>query len=567
MNLSKKLLLALAGASISAPLAAPAQEVASLNGSAAINDYMQQQDVDRFRAWESKNQVTSVNQFSDVQPTDWAYQALSNLVEKYGCVAGYPNGKFKGGNAMTRYEAAALLNACLDRISEVTDELQKLLNEFDSELTVLTSRVDGLESKVGQLQAQQFSTTTKLRGEVSFVIAGAPNFNSNAVTNTAAVAAVRGVTLNAARTALVACNAGTTGCIGGSAATAARTAKPNATTFNYDARLAFDTSFSGKDLLRTRLRSGNFSSLPFGSGSQVFKLDKAEQSQGTGTSSNVWIDRLFYTFPVGDEIKLTAGALVRNTEILTFIPSAYKADILDFFNLAGVSGTYNKATGAGFGFNWKQKVAKGKPFLVFDANYVAQTGTVNGFENSTIGAFDSDSAINVLTQFGVRGPNYGAAIAYRYGSPNSALRDANLANSVVVSGKSLNGVSIAGFWEPLDSGWVPSISAGYGYYEGGTGLTATSTTTITTQSWMVGLQWKDVLLKGNNAGFAFGQAPFSTDSGLGVSSSQSMMYEFFYKYQVSDNISVTPAIFWVNDYQRNAGSYTWGGVIQTTFRF
>ena len=172
MNLSKKLLLALAGASISAPLAASAQEVASLNGSAAINDYMQQQDVDRFRAWESKNQVTSVNQFSDVLPTDWAYQALSNLVEKYGCVAGYPNGKFKGGNAMTRYEAAALLNACLDRISEVTDELQKLLNEFDSELTVLTSRVDGLESKVGQLQAQQFSTTTKLMGEVSMILGG-----------------------------------------------------------------------------------------------------------------------------------------------------------------------------------------------------------------------------------------------------------------------------------------------------------------------------------------------------------------------------------------------------------
>jgi len=565
MNLSKKLLLALAGASISAPLAAPAQEVASLNGSAAINDYMQQQDVDRFRAWESKNQVTSVNQFSDVQPTDWAYQALSNLVEKYGCVAGYPNGKFKGGNAMTRYEAAALLNACLDRISEVTDELQKLLNEFDSELTVLTSRVDGLESKVGQLQAQQFSTTTKLRGEASFVIGGTPDFNTQAV---GAVKEVKGTQFNADGTVafdkgkIKTCTPGSANCLGGTAEV--KGSRPNNTTFNYDVRLAFDTSFTGKDLLRTRLRSGNFSSLPFGSGSQVFKLDKAEQSQGTGTSSNVWIDRLFYTFPVGDEIKLTAGALVRNTEILTFIPSAYKADILDFFNLAGVSGTYNKATGAGFGFNWKQKVAKGKPFLVFDANYVAQTGTVNGFENSTIGAFDSDSAINVLTQFGVRGPNYGAAIAYRYGSPNSALRDANLANSVVVSGKSLNGVSIAGFWEPLDSGWVPSISAGYGYYDGGTGIaSATSTTTITTQSWMVGLQWKDVFLKGNNAGFAFGQAPFSTD----VAASQSMMYEFFYKYQVSDNISVTPAIFWVNDYQRNAGSYTWGGVIQTTFRF
>merc|ERR1711939_355032 len=74
-----------------------------------------------------KDQVTSVTQFSDVYPTDWAYQALSNLVEQYGCVAGYPNGTFRGGRAMTRYEAAALLNACLDRITEVTDEVKGLV--------------------------------------------------------------------------------------------------------------------------------------------------------------------------------------------------------------------------------------------------------------------------------------------------------------------------------------------------------------------------------------------------------------------------------------------------------
>ena len=85
----------------------------------------------------SSEQVTSVTQFSDVQPTDWAYSALSNLVERYGCVAGYPNGTFRGGRAMTRYEAAALLNACLDRVTEVTDELKRLLKEFDAELAVL----------------------------------------------------------------------------------------------------------------------------------------------------------------------------------------------------------------------------------------------------------------------------------------------------------------------------------------------------------------------------------------------------------------------------------------------
>ena len=206
--------------------------------------------------YSSQEQVTSISQFSDVQPTDWAYGALSNLVERYGCVAGYPNGTFGGGRAMTRFEAAALLNSCLDRVTEVTDELRRLMTEFKSELAVLKGRVSGLEAKVGKLEATQFSTTTKLKGEASFILGGVPGYT------------------------------GSTGTVAGN------------TAFNYDLRLNLDTSFTGKDLLRTRLRSGNFSSAPFGSSSSLFKLDKAETSQGTGTSSNVWLDRLYYQFPV-----------------------------------------------------------------------------------------------------------------------------------------------------------------------------------------------------------------------------------------------------------------------------
>jgi len=86
----------------------------------------------------------------------------TSLIERYGCVAGYPDGTFKGGRAMTRFEAAALLNACLDRVTEVTDELKRLMAEFEKELAVLKGRVDGLEAKVNTLEAQQFSTTTKL---------------------------------------------------------------------------------------------------------------------------------------------------------------------------------------------------------------------------------------------------------------------------------------------------------------------------------------------------------------------------------------------------------------------
>lgn len=66
-------------------------------------------------------QVTSVSQLKDVQPTDWSYAAISNLVSRYGCVAGYPKGDFKPGEPASRAELAALVNACIDRISEFQD--------------------------------------------------------------------------------------------------------------------------------------------------------------------------------------------------------------------------------------------------------------------------------------------------------------------------------------------------------------------------------------------------------------------------------------------------------------
>merc|ERR1711939_318406 len=121
----------------------------------------------------SDEQVTSISQFSDVYPTDWAYQALANLIERYGCVAGYPNGTFGGNRAMSRYEAAALLNACLDRVTEMTDEIKRLVKAFEKELAIVKARVDGLEAKVGELEATQFSATTKLAGKVRFVMGSA----------------------------------------------------------------------------------------------------------------------------------------------------------------------------------------------------------------------------------------------------------------------------------------------------------------------------------------------------------------------------------------------------------
>ncbi|MEH2066698.1 MAG: iron uptake porin [Nostoc sp.] len=122
-------------------------------------------------------QVTSVSQLKDVQPNDWAFAALQSLVERYGCIAGYPDSNYRGNRALTRYEFAAGVNACLDRINELIAtatsdlvrredliKLQRLQSEFAVELASLQGRVDSLEAKTAEIQANQFSTTTKLSG-------------------------------------------------------------------------------------------------------------------------------------------------------------------------------------------------------------------------------------------------------------------------------------------------------------------------------------------------------------------------------------------------------------------
>ena len=267
MKLFQKLLLAPAALGLLAPVAANAADV----NIAGLSQYG------------TEEQVTSITQFSDVQPTDWAYQALSNLIERYGCVAGYPNGTYRGNRAMTRYEAAALLNACLDRITEVTDELKRLMKEFERELAVLRGRVDGLEARVGELEATQFSTTTKLRGQATFVLGG-NSFSGTSSQNSA-------LPFNANY----------------------NKANYGATVFNYDVRLNFDTSFTGKDLLRTTLRADNFygqngvGASPYSAG-----LTFLEVATNAPTQNNVVeVNRLFYNFPLGKSFSVNVGARVR----------------------------------------------------------------------------------------------------------------------------------------------------------------------------------------------------------------------------------------------------------------
>ena len=107
------------------------------------------------------------------------------------------------------------------------------------------------------------------------------------------------------------------------------------------------------------------------------------------------------------------------------------------------------------------------------------------------------------------------------------------------------------------------------------------------QSWFAGLQWDDVLSKGNSLGFAIGQPTFATSLSLAPVNAQAtyagtlaalntaatnniygiptttpqdggVVMEAWYKWQVTDNISITPGVFWLS---RPLGQLTPGGAV------
>lgn len=206
-------------------------------------------------------QFTPITQLSDVQPTDWAYQALQSLVERYGCIVGYPDSTFRGQRALTRFEFAAGVNACLDRISALlaastadlaTKEdlatLQRLQEKFAAELAALRGRVDTLEARTAELEANQFSITTKLAGNGYFTVSDV--FGDDV-------------------------------------------GEGNNTVFQYRSRLIFTTSFFGEDQLGVILQAGNYErfSQP---GNEVRLAGEAS------TDGNIVLDTLNYIFPIGD---------------------------------------------------------------------------------------------------------------------------------------------------------------------------------------------------------------------------------------------------------------------------
>lgn len=488
------------------------------------------------QAAHAADELISADGIGDVQPGDWAYQALAELGRQHGCRAATDlvgERNLAPARPLTRAEAAALLQTCLPSVQRPTDASQRLLALFADELAQLKGREQQVSRTLEQLSAQAFSATTRLSIE-SFWVAGGNSYSGNAIntaTNTYAIP-VNGSNDNYRL--------------------------PNGVSFNYDVRLNFSTSWTGKDLLYTRLRSGNF--FPSSGFGNYPNLNMAILDAAYGSSSIVLIDRLYYRFPIGNSVSVMVGPRLRNTEILGFRPQAYDG-ILDFFTLAGAPTVYNKANGAGAGFSWKQSVPKGRPYWIGAISYVAELGNVGDPAYGSL--FSANGANNVNLQLGGRGNNWALAAGYRYGT---CLTDSRSGTALVMAigtlycnwyapgnNASSHSISLGGYWQPMNNGWWPAISLGWGYSSWNQSAELVSdprdsAVVSATQSWAAMVQWNNVAGRGNAAGLAVGQGTMATALRSGATPADSnFAFEGWYRFRVSDAISITPALFYLSN--------------------
>ncbi len=496
-------------------------------------------------------QVTSVSQLSDVQPTDWAFQALQSLVERYGCIAGYPDGTYRGNRALTRYEFAAGLNACLDRVNELITAatsdlvrredlatLQRLQQEFTAELAILGGRVDALSAANAELEANQFSTTTKLNGEAVFGVAGIITGQN-----------VDGGDLN------------------------------DSTVFAYRARLELNTSFTGNDLLFTRLSSGNFAGF-----STVTGTPEGELAFTQDDDNNIGLEVLEYIFPIGQStevyIAAVGGAFDDFSDTVNVLDGDGGSGALSAFGTRNP--IYYLGDGAGIGL--RQQLG----LLELSLGYLAGEGN-DPAEGS--GLFSGP--YSAIAQLVVK-PTERLKIGLTY------INSYNADDTGTGSGRTNFSRFDDAFFEEIDipAFSVPTASNSYGvelswqlsdnFVLGGwAGYTNTSILStagglfdrghLDIWNYAVTLGFPDLGKEGNLLGFVVGMEPKTTDSTISSSNPDidvnadedtSLHVEGFYQFQMTDNIAITPGVIWITAPGFNAeNDDIVVGTVRATFTF
>ncbi len=565
-KLSAKLLIATVALTTVTSISECAQaEISTTKSSESAAIQKMNQDMDEsLSSTKTSENVTAVSQLSDVRPTDWAFTALQSLVERYGCIAGYPDRTFRGKQATTRYEFAAGLNACLDKINEIISAgladkvskddlatLQKLQEEFVAELTTLRGRVDALDAKTAKLEEQQFSTTTKLFGQAIFGLQGRTN-NSPSIFGEKTP------------------DTGTN------------------LTFGGNVQLSLLTQFSRRNVLLTGLSIGNISSAATGNSGFNNTFTRLGYESFTGATGNtVVLSDLTYRSLVTDNLAVIVGPLGVSPITVFRGPDRYQSagqgSVSLFAQRNPILGLGN--TKGGVGFDWQ--VGKDASLQGVYSAGTPQTASGNG------GLFGGNYTLGAQFVFAPVNP---VDIALYY--LNSYTSNSTLGRLGTGVGDDVVAINALGGAVPVNTNafgstvnWKISPKLNFGGWVGFTNSTVNGLTgSVQTFNWMSYLTFPDLFREGSLGGFYVGQLPKITGSSLsgnsnvpdylgnplsatsgaanGGQSTATTQVEMFYRYRLSSNISITPAlIFLFNPGNRVGSDTTTIGVLRTTFNF
>lgn len=531
----------------------------------------------------STAQMVNVSELRDVQPTDWAFEALRNLAERYGCVIGYPDGTFRGDRPLSRWEFAAGLNACLNTIealiqssqaiaSEDVEIIRLLAEEFQTELIGIGTRVDNLETRVSVLEEQQFSTTTKLSGLSIFYLSGAwPSGD---------IKAEGANVFNAFNPPRDENNDPRTRIIDDT---------PSAT-FSYLTWIDFNTSFNGRDNLIVQFAAGNgnapanelLSAGFFNSSGTPFMLQA-----GAPTNNTVAIRELSYRFSPVDNLQVIVGPRINvyryfdNNNFTFFLNGA------ESFNSSGSTQFSPIDRGSGLVLVWDIN-----DMFSFSTGYV---GNNTEFLPAAIGSSASDpnrglfgGTYNIMAELNIS-PVDNVNLRFHY--TRSRLEPNPFSGYIggAIGEPIPYGLADDGFGGELRHGfanlylfnfdWLIVEKFGvFGRYSwGSTNITPRNPElnqgTINSQSLQLGFSVLDLGKPGARATFSY-LIPYSIVSGrrflLSGGGDGAVQYEIEanYYYPINDNIAIVPSfyvIFNANNFSSNDPIYVTN--LRTQFQF
>ncbi|MDC3093552.1 porin [Prochlorococcus sp. AH-716-M10] len=378
---------------------------------------------------------------------------------------------------------------------------------FANELAQVNEKIDGLETQLNEFQAGSFSDTTTFDGKVNFTV-GALSYDG----------------------------------------TGTDTVSNEAALFQYMWQGNLNTSFTGDDNLYVRLKTGNASS---------WTKDKDHGtylSSSKGNSDVLKVDKIWYSFPVGESNTVFIGPKIENYYMHGTTPSIYKP-VLKAFTLGGNAAAYGASTDTGAGWAYKADNGFAVSSNIGTKSKTTQKDSDDNYIES--GLLTNESKTSWATQIGLTKEQYSvsAMVNLKYNDWgdsyfSTATGDDRNENST--------NYGLRAWWRPLETGTAtPEISLGYDY-----STLDGYATNDSTDAFFVGLTWLDTFNADDRIGVAFGQP--QTKEGSEV---DPFMWEAYYGFKVNDSVTVTPAIFGASNANGTDGEDYTGAVIETQFKF